>query len=75
MCWAPSFRALSGRLKFTVQRHEFDGDFLSLGKISLSVLYLEQGSTLTCIILNVSKDKINLKLKLNHLLLFEDIRH
>ena len=25
----PSFRALSGRLKFTVQRHEFEKDILS----------------------------------------------
>ena len=27
----PSFRALSGRLKFTVRRHKFNKDFLSLG--------------------------------------------
>ena len=26
----PSFRALSGRLKFTVRRHKFNGNFLSL---------------------------------------------
>ena len=26
----PSFRALSGRLKFTVRRHKFNKDFLSL---------------------------------------------
>ena len=27
----PSFRALSGRLKFTIRRHKFNNDYLSRG--------------------------------------------
>jgi len=32
----PSFRALSGRLQFTVRRHSFNEDPLSLGSVALS---------------------------------------
>ena len=30
----PSFRALSGRLEFTVRRHKFNEEFLSLAPLS-----------------------------------------
>jgi len=33
----PSFRALSGRLKFTVRRHKFNKDSLSLGDMTQDV--------------------------------------
>ena len=42
----PSFRALSGRLKFTVRRHTFNKDYLSTAGVRLEELQRENTAAL-----------------------------